>query len=220
MDGNPLIVVRAGRTSEIQSMRSTPVLSRHHGVLVRATLLTALLAAAFLSACDKNTLKPTPRPVDYYPVLSTPQNVLAALQLAYIFRDSVEYKALHDSSYAGTSTDQTAPPGTPLQFTFADEVAHIVALARSNTVSRVRLSLGSPAAWTRLPSDDMAHPDWAMIQIPGANFDVEVTDGANTFSAGGAMEFLQFKFQPATPDSTSPTDTTWKIIRWTEVRSF
>jgi hypothetical protein len=197
----------------MQLMRST--------LLIRSTLVAALLAVAVLSACDKNTVKPTPRTVPIYPILGTPQEVLTALQLAYARRDSVEYKALHDSSYVGTSTDDLDPPGTPpLQFTFADEAAHIAALARRSSISRVRLELGPASSWNRLPSDDVAHPEWAMIQIPGMNFEVEITDGFDSYTAGGQLEFIHFAFKPTTPDSTSPTDTTWKIVRWTENRSF
>jgi hypothetical protein len=190
--------------------------------LVRSTLLTGLLAGAFLSACDKNPVKPTPAPpARLYPVLATPQDVLSALQLAYIFRDSLEYKALHDSAYAGTSQDAFDPPGTPpLQFTFADEAAHIAKLARTNTITSARLDFGPPSGWNRLPSDDLAHPDWAIIQIPGSSFQVQIVDRDNVFSAGGSTEFLEFKFQPTAPDTTSPTDTTWKIVRWQETRSF
>jgi hypothetical protein len=184
----------------MQPVRST--------LLIRSTLLAALLAAAFLSACDKNTVKPT-RVVSFYPILATPQDVLAALQLAYALRDSVEYKALHDPAYIGTSIDEIDPPGTPpLQFTLADEAAHIAMLARKGTISRVRLDLGPASSWNRFPSDDLAHPEWAMIQIPGLNFEVEITDGVDTYTAGGQLEFNYFKFQPTTPDSTSPTDTT------------
>ena len=104
-------------------------------ILNRCALLTGLLAAAFLTACDKNTYKPPQRVFQFYPIRATPQDVLTNLQLAYSLRDSVEYKALYDSSYTGTSTDDNDPPGTlPLQFTFADEAAHMATLARTNTI--------------------------------------------------------------------------------------
>jgi hypothetical protein len=60
-------------------------------------------------------------------------------------------------------------------------------------------------------------PGWATIQNPlGA---VEVNDGPNTFRVDPSGITMQFKFAPAAPDSTSPTDTTWKIVRWLEVRN-
>ena len=66
----------------------------------------------------------------------------------------------------------------------------------------------------------MAHPEWAVIQIPGGSFKVEIFDAYNTYTASGQLEFNQFTFQPTAPDTTSPTDTTWQIIRWTEARTF
>jgi hypothetical protein len=45
---------------------------------------------------------------------------------------------------------------------------------------------------------------------------LEINDNPTTYSLLSAETF-EFKFIPFTPDSTSPTDTTWKIVRWTEL---
>jgi len=191
--------------------------------LMRFTLLPAFVAAWGLSGCGKdNLVKPPdpPGPGSAYLVRSTPQNVLTDLEIAYSHRDSTETKALYDSSYVGTSQDLNDPPGTtPLSFTYSDEIAHVAALARSTTISSISLDLGPSASWNRLESNDPSHPEWAVIQIAGSGFKVECTDGPNTWQASGSYEFFEFMFKPATPESTSPTDTLWTIVKWQEVRA-
>jgi len=46
---------------------------------------------------------------------------------------------------------------------------------------------------------------------------VAIYDGPNLYYVPLYTETIEFRFIPKTPDSTSPTDTTWKIIRWLEV---
>ena len=166
---------------------------------------------------DDNPVKPTPGPT--YPERSTPQNVLSALEIAYGYRDSVMYKELHDSSYVGSSVDLN-DPGNVIDLTYSDEIAHIRALASTPGLSAY-LDLGPSSSWTRLPSDDPSRPEWAMVQIGGSAYRVEITDAgsASTLAAvGEAGTSLEFSFEP-TPDSTSPTDTLWRIVRWREVGS-
>jgi len=139
--------------------------------------------------------------------------VLNALRLAYQNRDSVEYKSLYDSTYVGTSTDLNDPPGTQVStFRFADEVAHIAALQRTATISSVVFDVGPETSWTRLPSDDPSHPEWALIQIGGGNFRIEIYDGATLFSVQSTNP-ISFSFKP----TVSGPDTTWKIVRWNEI---
>src|SRR5439155_6588993 len=177
----------------------------------RFSLAPAILAAMVLSGCGKDSVKPTENGVvfsDPYPVLSTPQNVLSALEEAYSHRDSVEYKALYDPSYVGISRDQNDPPGTaPITLTYADEVAHVAKLASWSTITSAYMSLGPSASWTRLASNDTSHPEWADIQIAGSSLNVRVTEGTDTYEAGGSSLFFEFMFKPTTPAPSSPTDT-------------
>jgi hypothetical protein len=189
--------------------------------LVRFTVIPAFVAASVLSGCGEDSpTKPPPGGggPPTYPVLSSPQNVLAALEIAYSSRDSMETKALYDSSYVGRSEDLSDPYGTPLSFTYYDEVRHVSVMRRSTTISHVVLDFGTATSWIRLGSDDPSHPEWAVIQIAGSNLDVQVTEGNEAYQAGGSNEFLEFRFKPTTPASTSPTDTLWKIVRWMEIR--
>ena len=189
---------------------------RRKGTFLQRCLLVTILALA-LGGCgddDDNPMKPPPG--TSYPELSSPQNVLLALDLAYESRDSVMYGALYDSTYVGSSTDLN-DPGNPINLTYADEVAHIRALATTPGISHVLLDLGPEATWDRLPSDDLSHPEWSMIQLAGSAYRIEITEGATTLGAvGEAGTFLEFAFSPR-PDSTSQTDTLWRIVRWREV---
>ncbi|HYQ89800.1 MAG TPA: hypothetical protein VEU09_09270 [Candidatus Binatia bacterium] len=63
------------------------------------------------------------------------------------------------------------------------------------------------------PSDP---PGWATIQNPIASLEVSDSTGSHTVDI--ANDLMEFKFIPKTPDSSSASDTTWKIVRRTEVR--
>jgi hypothetical protein len=203
----------------VEEVSMIRVRTRHD---VRVALHTGLIIASlgFASAfagCgddDENPMKPPPDLS--YPELSSPQNVLLALELAYESRDSVMYGALHDSTYTGQSTDINASQGGTIDLTYADEVAHIRRLASATGVTTY-FELGPQESWDRLASDDVAHPEWATIQIAGNAFTIQITDGSTTYEArGGPGSFQEFAFTPRL-DSTSQTDTLWRIVRWREI---
>jgi hypothetical protein len=177
--------------------------------------LAVLATAITVAGCGDNHESPPKAPPGPQSVIrSTPENALKQLEYVYTKRDSTGIKALYDSTYAGTSTDETALPGSQvLNFTYADEVEHVAAMARAREISSVILSFGT---LTRLPSNDVSHPEWATIQIAGSNMSLEIDAlDAVELHASGISE--SFSFKPTTPDSTSPTDTTWKIVRWSEL---
>ncbi len=184
----------------------------HASAGVRAAVAITLLLLAFAGCGKKHrVLRPVSGP--RYPVLSSPANVLAALAIAYSSRDSVEYKLLFHDNYQGSSLDQGNPLPQLLTYTKADEARHIAALAKSTTVSSVDLQL-VPMLYRFTDMGDL--PGWATISNPV--FRLSIFDGPETYEIIPSEELMEFKFIPRTPDSTSPTDTTWKIIRWTEVR--
>jgi hypothetical protein len=186
-----------------------------------------VLSVVFLAGCGifdppRNPEKP-PDPPPVYLVPFLPQNVLTNLELAYSHRDSVACQAIYDSSYVGTSQDLNDPPNTtPSEFFYTDEVHHVAALYHLPTITSVSFSLGPATSWDRIGSNDPSHPDWAVIQIAGSSLDIQVTDsnGDNTWQASGQYEFFEFAFKPTPPAPGSPSDTLWKIVRWTETRSF
>jgi hypothetical protein len=175
-----------------------------------------VLAAALLSGCGKdNPAKPNPGPVPYLP-LSTPQNVLSNLVRAYTSRDSVEYKLLYDDAYLGISRDAVFYPVTIDSFSKNDEARHISALARALDVVHVDLDFGPSSTWTRFPYAG-GNPDWATILVHNPRVAIFLGSG-DDFQVSG-VDLFEFSFAPTTPAPASPTDTTWQIVRWTEVRT-
>jgi len=175
-------------------------------------LVTATLCA--FSGCIFSPAKkpPTIKPPIIYPALVNPFAVLEALSTAYAAKDSEEVKLLYDhDNYRGSSTDNT--DGTTLPFTWANEVDHVTTLGHHPEITSVVLTF--PPSLVRF--DDLNDPPgWATIQII-SDMHVEVNTNATTsYALFGSGETITFKFVPKTPDASSPTDTTWKIIRWTE----
>src|SRR6185295_19734978 len=131
------------------------------------TLLIATLAVVAGCSDDDEAgppFQPKPTPVE----LVSPEITLGLLQQAYEARDSVATARVYDENYAGASTDLNDPPGSQtVNFTRSDEIRHVGALRKSTTITSVTCDLGPPATWVRLPSDDLSHPEWALIHISG-----------------------------------------------------
>ena len=177
-----------------------------------AAWATLAVAAALLGGCGGDDPVEPKRPGTSYPERTTPQNVLSTLRLSYEARDSVETKQLYDSSYVGTSQDLSDPPGTQIHtFYYSDEIQHVATLAQTATISTVFMDLGPPSSWARLPSDDVSHPEWAMIQLN--NFHIDLMDGPTAYTVQSTNP-MTFTFKPTV---TAPGDTLWRIVRWNEV---
>lgn len=145
-----------------------------------------------------------------YDVPSSPLFVMYNLAKSYNSRDSAAYKACFDSGYIGTSQVLTSP--APIDtLTFASEAQHIASLDRSPLVV-VDLQLKPILTRSADPADP---PGWALIQNPIHSLTID--DGADTYFVDLDRETNDFRFIPKTPDSSSRTDTTWKIIRWSEI---
>jgi hypothetical protein len=178
------------------------------GILAATLLLSSLTSCIF---SPKQGGGPIVIPPPEYPKLIDPVTVLDALKLAYQARDSVEIKLIYDDSYRGTSFDPKAPPPGTINLTKADEVSHVEALHRASTISSIVVTY--PPVKTRY-TDLSDPPGWATIQLFTPALQIEINDGTTTYNLAGG--YFEFKFIPTTPDSTSPTDTTWKIVRWGE----
>jgi len=184
---------------------------------MRLRIGIAVVMAAFLTAgcgSDRVTRPSIPPGSDPYPRLINPYSVLDALQLAYQARDTNEIKVLYHDQYDGSSIDQTDPVPALVNFSKAEEVAHVSALRRSGSVSSVSM--------TQIPNrirfyDAADPPGWATIRDPFSS--IEISDATATQVVDFAHISTEFKFIPTTPAPSSSTDTTWKIIRWTEVRN-
>jgi len=187
--------------------------------LALALILTAPL---LLQGCGSDTpTKPKPTPGPTYPVRSTPKSAVLYMSIAYANRDSVRTDSVYAGEYTGSSTDMTDPGSETLSFTKSDEVRHVGAMALSSDITYVVMDLNPPATWLEVPYvTDPA--DWVTIQIP--SFRIEVLDvHGNGFltqaPSNGETHLFEFTLKPTTPDPSSPTDTTWSVVRWTEFRS-
>jgi hypothetical protein len=184
---------------------------RLHTRTIGVSLLVCCSALGLGCGSKKSTLL-GPSPAPPYPALTSPENALVAMIRAYARRDTVELGLVYDDGYQGTSIDQDDWAPVALSFTKADELRHLAVLARTTSITKVSVNL-NPVVRRYTDAADPA--GWASIQNPIRT--VEVEDGATLYSVYLSYETLTYKFVPATPDSTSPTDTTWKIVRWSEV---
>ena len=142
--------------------------------------------------------------------------MLNALEMVYSRLDSIKVKELYDYTYTGSSNDIN-DPGVTIDVTHEDERRHIEALAKVPGLI-AELDLGADQTWGRLPSDDPIHPEWAIVQISGAlDYRVVINEpGKEPLGAVGEIgTFQEFAFAP-TVDTSSPSDTLWKIVRWKE----
>ena len=181
-------------------------------VLGAAAAVCILIVAA--DGCGKKTVGPDPGgdeiPFRYLPRTS-PQNVLQNLISAYTRRDSVETAVVYDATYLGTSTAPSAP--TPVStFTRADEIRHVGVLKLSNNIVSLFVDLGSRASWQRLPANANDPADWAVIPILMSTIRIEDISSFTTWETSNQL--MEFTFQPSV---AAPGDTTWTVVRWTEV---
>lgn len=142
-----------------------------------------------------------------------PESVVRNLIKAYAARDSAEYKSLFDDKYKGTSIDQFDQTPQLLTLTKADEESHIRALARS-TVSSILLS---PSPRLQRFRDEGDPAGWETIQNPFTLFWIYDQDFRyDIIPQAKGTNFIIFKFIST---ATSPADTTWKIILFSEIHS-
>ncbi len=174
-----------------------------------ASILAVILLATLSGCGDDNPVKVIPQP-QYLPS-STPQNTLENLRRAYTARDTTGYDSLFDAAYIGTSVDPSGPIPVPLTFTKADEALHIRALARRVPAVAIDLRF-QPAVFRFTDAADTL--GWTTLSVSSPVLAIE--DGP-TFFVIHSNETMEFKFRPTTPSPGSPTDTTWKIVRWSEV---
>jgi hypothetical protein len=182
---------------------------------LRFAAIVALVLAGLLAGCGREKLtNPTPKPrPNPYPELINPYSVLDALRIAYQARDTTEIKLLYDAAYQGSSRDQTDPSPVTVFFTRADEVAHVAALAKATTVSDISLMPAQGLFRFHSAGDP---PGWTTILNPFATLDIYEATVIRHVSL--ASEGTFFTFVPSAPDPSVP-DTTWKIVRWVEVRN-
>jgi hypothetical protein len=139
--------------------------------------------------------------------------VIENLKDSWERRDSIRTGAIYDNGYLGQSTDNS---GTTV-FSKSDEIHIVGVMARDTNISSIGFSLPDQTTWIRLSyAADPA--GWTTIQIPSYNIQVDDAVRGTMIAHPSPGSVFQFKFVP-TLDAASPTDTTWKIIRWEEVQA-
>lgn len=187
------------------------MLARRSAIRVLLGALAASLVALGLAGCGKDPVKVPPPAPFQYPAFDTPQRAILNVMYAWERRDSVQTRLAYDDAYQGTSTYS----GQTLTFTKAQEVGTVGAMGKSQDIAGVRFTTSPENTWVRLHY--ASDPDgWAAIQIQGVN--IQVDDAVQGTMIASGMAFFEFKLAP-TLNSSSPTDTTWKVIRWTEVKN-
>jgi len=156
-----------------------------------------------------------------FPDRSTPNNTILRMEIAFSARDSVVTASVYSDNYEGSSDDFTDPTAVHLTFTKADEVRVVAELARSTSIVQSNVDLGISSGWfhTHYVTDPAG---WVSIQVPA--FSIYVNDAARgeyatSSPSPGVTQIFEFTLEPTTPDPSSPTDTTWTIVRWVESRS-
>lgn len=175
-----------------------------------------------LLGCGKDApTKPPSQTPFVYPTRSTPENALLYMAAAFERRDSVRTDSVYADEYEGSSVDMTDPIPLVFHFPESDEVRIVSKMSQSSSISFIRVDFGSTNTWLR--SHTVADPpEWVTLQIP--SFIIEVHDAIEgefrtSAPSPGVTQVFEFTLKPTTPDSTSPTDTTWVIVRWVESRS-
>lgn len=154
-------------------------------------------------------MKPIMPAAPRYFTPSAPESTVLNYALAWERRDSTMIASVLTDDYAGTSVDMTDPSPATLTFTKSDEIRAVGGLALDSGVSRVDVNLGGP--WIRInsPGDP---PEWKIIQRTGVMLSITYANSNDLHSNNSTLEF---KLKPI----ASGSDTTWKIIRWSEVHT-
>jgi hypothetical protein len=174
-------------------------------------LAVAALLASSLAGCDSSTGPPPPPPPPpfQYPAPNSPGSALLIYKYAWELKDTVQVASILADDYQGSSTDQG--DGITLTFTKADEVRALGGLTRDASVISVDVELGSPSTWHRFTySSDPA--GWATLLV--ANPRISMSRTLDEFMTGSSNT-MEFTFRPV---SIAGTDTTWSLVRWSEIQ--
>jgi hypothetical protein len=192
-------------------------------MVLMASFVGLSLALAGCIFSPKSGTGPPPETIVYQPP-EYPDRVLESLRASYAARDSIPYRRCLDFDYAGTSSDLT--DGSRVTLFNAEEVHHVQTFAKAPTITSVAFTLGSNSTWTRQPSDDPGHPEWAVIQISGSQLTLQIEDTKNgTLLVRDAANTYNFRFRPYTDKvhgpwtiwNSSRSDTLWTLVQWEEI---
>ena len=134
-------------------------------------------------------------------------------RVAWEDRDSTRIDSVLAADYQGVSTDLES--GTPevLTFTKSDEIRAVHNMKNDTHISNVTVDLGPSSSWTRTSSVSDP-PEWAVMIINAFTILVQENAGSD-MAVNSTHTSMEFKLKP----TVSGTDTTWQIIRWSEVHN-
>ena len=75
----------------------------------------------------------------------------------------------------------------------------------------VNLDLGQPPTWVVLPPNASDPPEWKIINT---NFQTVTIRDITSFTYESSNRQIEWAFKPT---AVAPGDTTWSVIRWTEI---
>ncbi len=184
----------------------------------RLPVILLLAALALLSGCifspEKKAPPKTIPPLEYLKPIS-PSNALENLVAAYKNRDSVQTAVVYAIGYTGTSTDPSLPSQIPA-FSRTDEIRHVGRLKLDPNIVSVFLDLGAPNTWQELPGYASDPPEWRIIPINNQTVRIEDISRATTWQSQNQV--IEYTFKPtAVPGAPAAEDTTWTVVRWTEI---
>ena len=143
--------------------------------------------------------------------MSALQNLVAAYQN----RDSVQTDSVYANDYDGTSTDPSLPTQIPA-FSKTDEVRHVGRLKLDPNIVSVFLDLGAPNTWQVLDGYASDPVGWKIIPINNQTVRIEDISRATTWQSQNQV--IEYTFKPTfVPGAPAEEDTTWTVVRWTEI---
>jgi hypothetical protein len=139
---------------------------------------------------------------------SAPESTVLNYTLAWERRDSTMIDSVMADDYTGSSVDMSDPSSGTLTFTKSDETRALGRFQLDSRIRSIEILFSEPSTWTRF--HDLADPvGWVTLTIPQSSIRVFWVNGMD------AVAHTQLEFTVEAIASAS--DTTWKIVRWSEV---
>jgi hypothetical protein len=177
----------------------------------RALLCICCVLSSLALGCGKDKilrdeLQPPPGPRYFTP--SAPESTVLNYKLAWERRDSTMIDSVLTDDYVGSSVDMTDPSSGTLTFTRSDETRALGGIKLDALINSVTITLPDPSSWAR--HHDLGDPpEWVTFVVSYVSILVTRTDTMDY----ATHTHVEFKVKPI----ASASDTTWKIIRWSEV---
>jgi hypothetical protein len=203
------------KDGEISSMESRSVVMARRSVLSGAALI-ASLAIALMAGCTSTCTCPDDEEDDGYPVRSSPDSVIAKLQMAYVAMDAEAYlDCLAEDFVFHLNPDDYGDPGNDLPEWWGkvvEQEIHEAMFAEGSGVLSISLTLTNvsksfhPGELPDDPSDDI----WTYREQ--VDLFVSVEDPPDVIYHSNADQEFTLGFDPY--DTGPDGETLWEIVDW------